>query len=271
MCRSIGWVSVAFVIVASVLASPASAGVFVNSDMTQEKVATPGETYRGTIVLKNLADTPAEAKIYQTDYRFTADGSNEYGEPGRLPRSNARWVSLSRELVTVPPKGTELLDYEVTVPGGSSLSGSYWSLIMVEPIAPDSGESAAELPEGTARIKQTLRYGIQVVTHLGSPGPAGLEFTNPQVIKENDQRFFAIDVENTGQRLLRPTLSLDLYSASGNPIGKFQGIATRLFPGTSARFKIDLGNTPKGQFLGLVVADGTGDNLFGANVELEIE
>ena len=70
--------------------------------MTQERQAKPGETYRGTIVLRNTGAAPAEAKVYQTDYSFAADGSNLYGAPGRLPRSNANWISLSRELVTIP-------------------------------------------------------------------------------------------------------------------------------------------------------------------------
>jgi hypothetical protein len=176
-------------------------------------------------------------------------------------------------VVTVPPKGTEWIDYEVTVPAGqgNGLSGTYWSMIMVEPIAAGSRESAGAVPENAARVTQVLRYGIQVVTHIGKGGEPGLTFTNPRLLKAEGRQVFAIDVENTGHQLLRPTLSLELYGQAGKPVGKFQGEATRLYPGTSARFPIDLGDVPKGKYLGLVVADGTGDNLFGANVELEIE
>ena len=104
-----------------------------------------------------------------------------------------------------------------------------------------------------------------------SPAPAALTFEHPQLLKEGDKRLFAIDVANTGQQLLRPTLWIELYSEAGKPIGKFHGAETRLYPGTSARFKIDLGETPNGKYLGMVAADGAGDNLFGANVELEIK
>jgi hypothetical protein len=249
------------------------AGIVVQGDMSQEKSAKPGESYRGTIVLRNTDDTPGEAKVYQTDYSFAADGSNLYGPPGLLPRSNAKWISLSREVVTVPPRGTERIDYEVTVPGGKGggLAGSYWSMIMVEPIAASSQESAGPVPEGAARVTQVLRYGIQVVTQFGKAGPAALTFANPQLVKEGDKHLFAIDVANTGQQLLRPTLWLELYTQAGGPVGKFHGDATRLYPGTSARFKIDLAKTPNGKYLGMVAADGAGDNLFGANVELEIK
>jgi hypothetical protein len=191
---------------------------------------------------------------------------------GRLPRSNAKWVSLGRELVTVPAKGTERIDFEVRVPGGKgqALAGTYWSMIMVEPIAQGSQESANPADKA-ARVTQLLRYGVQVATSVGRPGPASLAFANPQLLKEADRQLFTIDVANNGQRLLRPTLWLEVYSQKGKPVGKFQGAETRLYPGTSARFKMDLGRTAPGKYLGLVAADGTGNDLFGANVELDIQ
>ncbi|QVL51027.1 MAG: hypothetical protein KFB96_11825 [Thiocapsa sp.] len=249
------------------------AGIIFEGSMTQEKTAQPGERYRGTFVLRNTESSPAEAKLFQTDYTFSADGNNEFGERGKSQRSNANWVSLSRELVSIPANGIERIDYEVTVPTGqgAGFSGTYWSLIMVELIDKASRESAQERPEGAAQINQITRYGVQVVTHIGRAGSVGLSFANPQIIKKEENRLFAIDVENSGQRWLIPSLSLELYSQEGSAMGKFQGPATRLYPGTSARFEMDLGQVPNGKYLGLVVADGTGDNLFGANVELDIE
>ncbi|EGV16389.1 hypothetical protein [Thiocapsa marina] len=263
--------SFAGALMALLFTSAIHAGVKLESELTQEKLAQPGEHYRGTLVLRNTGATMAEAKVYQTDYSFASDGSNAYGAPGRLPRSNAKWISLSRELVQIPPSGTERLDFEVKVPADKGLSGTYWSMVMIEPITEASAEAAEPLPERTTRLTQVVRYGVQIVTHLGKTGEAGLVFTNPQIVKENGQRLFTIDVENTGQRWLSPGLSLELYNQSGAPVGKFEGPAKRLYPATSARFQMDLGEVPDGKYLGLVVADGTGDNLFGANVELEIE
>lgn len=251
-----------------------TADVKLESEMTQQKQATPGERYRGSIVLRNPGEEPAEAKLYQTDYSFDADGQNQFGPPGQQQRSNATWIGLSREIVTVPANGTERVDYEVVVPTGNdaSLSGTYWSMIMVEPIAAGSAEAANALPERTTRVTQVMRYGVQVVTHIGESGESALVFDNPHLIEEEGARLFAIDVENTGQRWLIPNLWLELYEKNGTSLGKFEANgATRLYPGTSARFRIDLGGTPKGTYLGLVAADGDGDNLFGANVELTID
>lgn len=249
-------------------------GIRVSSDLTNERVAQHGERYRGSLVLLNTDDAAAEAKVYQTDYSFRADGSVQYGDPGKLDRSNAKWISLSRELVRIPPGGTEEFIFEVEVPKDKGLSGTYWSMIMVEPLGTDSAENAKEpLRESELRttIKSVMRYGIQVVTHIGQSGETGLVFTNPGLINEDGERIFRIDAENTGSRWLRPSVWLELYRQDGTAVGKFQGPKRRLFPGTSAQFQVDLGETPPGKYLGLVVADGTGDELYGANVELEIE
>ncbi len=247
------------------------AGVTPVGDMTHEKDAKAGERYRQVIVLQNTDPAPVEVKLYQTDYSFSADGSTHFDPPGKMPRSNAQWVALGRDLITVPAKATERVEYEVRVPADKGLAGTYWSMIMVEPVAKGSRESAETLPENTTAISQVMRYGIQVVTNLGKGGQAELTFANPRLVEEEGKRLFAIDVANTGQRSLRPGLWLELYSAQGAPVGKFQGEARRLYPGTSSRYLIDLGQTPKGKYLGMVAADGKGDSLFGANVELEIK
>ncbi|MBK1701748.1 hypothetical protein CKO22_12710 [Thiococcus pfennigii] len=253
------------------VAGVAEAGIKLTSEMTIERVAQPGERYRGSLRLQNTDAATAEAKVYQTDYSFVADGSIDYGAPGQLERSNAKWITLSTELVRISAGGIEELTFEVQVPREKGLSGTYWSMIMVEPIPKDSAELAEPLPERTTRIRQLIRYGVQVVTHIGQSGEAGLVFTNPGLISEDGKRIFHIDAENTGSRWLRPSVWLELYRQDGAPVGKFQGPRQRLYPGTSAQFQVDLGETPPGKYLGLVVADGTGDELYGANVELEIE
>ena len=247
------------------------AGVTPIGSLTHEQDAKPGELYRHEIVLQNTDASPVEVKLYQTDYSFAADGSSHYDPPGRLPRSNAKWVALGRVAITVPPKASERVEYEVRVPADKGLTGTYWSMIMVEPIAKGSRESAEALPENSATLSQVLRYGIQVVTNIGKCGQVELTFANPRLVEEEGKRLFAIDVANSGQRSLRTALWLELYSDKGSPVGKFQGSAQRLYPGTSACYKIDLGQTPKGKYLGMVAADAKGDNLFGANVELEIK
>ena len=182
----------------SSLACPS--GLIVVGGLSREAQLEPGSKLQGRIVLRNNADTPQEVKLYQRDYLFWADGRNEYPEPGTTPRSNARWVVLeSPQQFTVPPKGTESIYYTLQVPEQAPeqepLCGTYWSMLMVEPIAPE-----LLTPSGTAEgqalvgIKTLMRYGIQMVTHLGDTGTRLLAFRNKQLLLEPERRLLQLEL-----------------------------------------------------------------------------
>ena len=78
-----------------ILALYLNAQVSIIGELSQDKDALPGDVYTGTIVIRNDTNEPQEAKVYQTDYTFQFNGTNNYGEPGLLPRSNAKWIAFS--------------------------------------------------------------------------------------------------------------------------------------------------------------------------------
>ena len=80
-----------------------------------------------------------------------------------------------------------------------------------------------------------------------------------------------VDIENTGQRWLRPYLWAELYDDTGRYIGRFENGRKRIYPGTSVRYKVDLSDVPKGIYKALVVADCGGDYVFGAERTLKFE
>jgi len=65
------------------------AGVTLIGGLSYEKEVQIDEIYQGSIVVRNNGDEFQEVKIYQTDYLFFCDGTNQYGEPGKIERSNA--------------------------------------------------------------------------------------------------------------------------------------------------------------------------------------
>jgi len=133
------------------------AGVSVTSGLTYEKEAQVGETYQGVIQLMNTGKEPQEVKIYQTDYLFYSDGSNIYGES-----SNADWITFSPHRLTIAPKGTSQVNYTLEVPDDKTLTGTYWSMIMIEGISSSSPEAARqEKDKITFGVSQVIRYGAQ--------------------------------------------------------------------------------------------------------------
>ena len=249
-----------------------AAGVSVTSGLTYEKEAQLGETYQGVIQLRNTGEEPQEVKIYQTDYLFFCDGRNIYGEPGKDIRSNADWITFRPNRLTIPPGGTSQVSYTVKVPYDDTLVGTYWSMFMIEGISSSSPESVRpEKDKIKLGISQIIRFGAQMITQIGDTGTRKLKFLKTRLLKEDKGRILQLDIENTGERLLRPSLWAELYDQKGRSVGKFEGGKARIYPNTSVRFRIGLSQVPKDKYKALVVTDCGGDTLFGATYTLEFQ
>ena len=147
--------------------------------------------YKGVIILRNPDDEPADVRLYQTDYTFNYDGKSDYGDPGIKPRSNASWLMLSPTRLTIPAKETAEVSYIIKVPKDQELNGTYWSMIMVEPIAtpppPDTTKTGKEKVK--MGIMTIIRYGIQIITNIGDSGERKLKFLDKKLLSkegEND-------------------------------------------------------------------------------------
>lgn len=265
------------VLAATMLAAvvqPAMADIHVEGALYQEKNTAPGATYRGTVAIRNSGDTPVAAKLYLTDYTFSADGTNQYSAPGTQPRSNGAWVRLAQEQVTIPAHATASVAYDVAVPASATLRGSYWSMIMIEPLSPAEVAGASALRTGQVRAALTAvtRFGVQVASEIGNTGTRALRFAHPRLARsKNGTPYLAVDVRNTGERTLRPRLSLDLHDAQGAARKGAPGGAQRLYPASAAQFQMALPAVPKGTYRVLVTADAGGDDVFGSQFDLTID
>jgi P pilus assembly chaperone PapD len=257
-----------FLLAALCLSTQVEAEITVET-LSLEKVVAPGEIYQGTITVTNNGDQPQKAVVYQTDYSFHSDGSNQFGIAGEMARSNADWVSFSPRLVEVPPHQSSWISYEVRVPNDSALTGTYWSMLMVEQ-ADQSSDSIPRLRRNQAAVRQVVRYGIQCVTHVGGSGFYHLQFTGTQlVIREDQEKELQVDVENVGKSWAVPIAWVDLFSDNGHHIGRFQSEKKRIYPDTSVKFRIALGDIPAGKYKALVVLDSGDQNVLGAKYNLE--
>lgn len=245
------------------------AGVVVVGSLTREHEVQPGRTYEGAIEVRNPGDAPAEIRTYQTDYFFYADGTVLYGEPGRLPRSNAKWITFSPQQATIPPGESVVVRYTIAVPADDTMTGTWWSLLMVEEVPAGSVESSTTAKGQVAMgIRQVIRYGVQIVANFGSSGSRQLRFTQVRLAADKEKRSLIVDLENTGERWLRATVWSELYDAEGRYVGRFEGGTHRLYPGTTARFPADLVGVRDATYKALIVADCGGDDVFGADVSL---
>ena len=264
----------AYVALLSVLAfgGPVLAEVTVIGGLTRDKTVQPGQQYEELIFLKNTGEVPAQARIYQTDYLFSADGKNSYGKPGTAPRSNAKWVSLSDDVKTIPPGETVGVKFTVIVPGGKEMTGTYWSMIMVEyagkpPALKDRGKEEVQLG-----LRHVMRYGVQIVNHLGGTGEVKVKIAGKSLISEDGRKTYRVDIGNAGDRWVGPETDvwLELFDMKGGSAGKFEGKHKRIYPGTSVRQEFDLTNAAPGKYKGLLVIDTHAEEVHGVLVKLEL-
>jgi hypothetical protein len=246
-----------------------NAEIIVIGELTHEYEVKINETYFGTITVQNIGEEAQDVKIYQTDYFFYADGRIFYDEPGQLTRSNSNWITYAPERITVQPSETVDIRYTIKVPD-VDLTGTYWSIFMVEGISPDSPESSGTDEIGLG-IRQVFRYGIQIVTHIEGTGTRELKVIEARLLQEEGQKKLQLDIQNTGERWLRAELWSEVYDTSGNFMGRFEGGKLRMYPETSVRYTVDLSELAEGSYKALVVIDCGGDDVFGFNLNLIFE
>lgn len=253
-------------------AGPGRAGINVVGGLGRELVLQPGARSEGRILLRNSGPQAQQVSIYQTDYRFWCDGRSEYGEPGTTPRSNATWLTVTPRQLTVPAGGTESVHYAVHVPEDPALIGTYWSIIMVEPLAtPEASSDRIDDGQHRMGLRAVVRYGVQVVTHISDTGTRQLRFIDRQLVATEDgRRLLQLDAECVGERWLVPLVWTELYDQNGILVGRFEGGKYRIYQACSVRYRMDLTDVPPGHYKALVVADNGDDHVFGAQYELEL-
>lgn len=255
-------------------ASTAAAQVSVEGSTVRDRRAQPGETYSGTFTVANASAEPQEARIYQTDYVTNAAGANTYGPAGTTPRSNGAWVSVTPATVVVPPRSTREVTFTVTVPADRSLSGSYWSMVMVEGLPRGSAESTLSSDPNhhvQAAVVTRVRYAVQVITQVGAPAKPVATFQAPAVRSAADgTKELQVDVANAGIRSFTPAFTMELYAQDGTRVAHVAASREILYPGTSLRQRFALGALGAGTYRALVTLDAGDDTVFGAQYTLKL-
>ena len=239
----------------------ASAQIAVVGSTVEERIAAPGESYVGTVVVRNPTTEDQPVRIYQTDYLFFADGTSHFRDPATTARSNAGWITPTVRSLLVPPQSEMTVTYTVKVPVADSLTGTYWSVIMVEGAPNEANRSSGGRPQ--VGVGSVMRYAVQVATHLQATGSRKVGFTNSKFLTNPDStQSFELDVMNAGERAYRPALWIEVYDAEGVLRANARQERGLLYPGTSLRQLFALGKLPPGTYRAMVFADSGEDAVF---------
>jgi hypothetical protein len=254
-------------------AVPAFADISIIGELTHDYSIKPGLETKGKIIIKNKSrNEKVSVRISPRDYSFNSGGETFYMKPGSLERSCTGWLNLERSLVHIPPDSIACIHYTLAVPDNEKLIGTYWCIIIVEPVATEIKPDINDEDDINVAIQEIVRFGIQIVASIPDTGKKEIEFTSAGLMKnENEEIILSVDLSNTGERWLRPDVWVDLYSNDGSVVGRFTGIKKRLFPETSVRQYINLGVQKPGKYIALIVTDDGDEYIVGAEYKLKID
>lgn len=245
------------------------AGIVVLNGLSHVHKVEKGKVYRGKIAIENNGKQPQNVKLFLQDFSYESDGTIQYLKPGSNSRTNTGWIRMNTNLVSLKPKEKTEILYEITIPDEVIASGSYWSVVIVEPvedIRPD------EKTQGVS-ISSVIRYAVQVITDLDSEkAKPELKFVGIKIEKEGGSRFLNVAISNKGDLYCKPTVAVELYhNTSGQKIGTFSSQAMGLLPQTSKSFPIPLEKIPPARYNAVLIATDDDENAFALNVELEVK
>lgn len=119
-------------------------------------------------------------------------------------------------------------------------------------------------------IRTVVRHAVQVVTDLGNPAPAELKVLRRNFEADASGKAFSLDVENCGQWLTRPDVSMEVFDGSGASAAKVATAKVRLYPACSFRYRFDLTALKPGKYNALVMLDSGDESVSGVQYAFEI-
>jgi hypothetical protein len=265
--------------------SPAQKLIFL-SDLYQEYSTTPGSKYSSQITIMNDDTAAVEIAIYQRDYLFSCSGSYKYDDPDSNynKRSNAKWIVFP-SVLKIKARATANFNYSVSVPSDSSLIGTYWSALMLQPSNKrmDSVPVNAfdEVTKTTKVIKvgirHSYRFALVVSTQIGNTGVRKINIQNVKLFNKNQVgKILQFEVNNQGERGFQATYWIELYSSDGQKVtngekDRFEGTKMKSFPKTCSMQNIQVGKIPGGMYKALIYLDAGGDDLFVYQLDIKAE
>lgn len=240
--------------------------VLVTNGLTHRHNVQGIDTETGYVVLKNIGDEPERVLVYFKDLAVGCNQENLYVDPGTTPRSNANWVKVGLEERILQPGEEFPMRYEIKVPQ-KNLTGSYWSLLMVEVKKPID---TTQLDYGV-RVSSNVRYAVQIITDFNSARTTEVEFSSVSLAESHQGQVVDVLLRNFSEKVLIPAVKLEVYNDNGDLVLEKNADTKKLYPDQCRGFQVPIADLARGKYQGVLVADCGESDLFGMTLNLEVD
>lgn len=245
------------------------ANIVILNGLSHNHKVENGQVYKGKISIENISNQPQSVKLFLQDFTYQSDGSINYTAPNTNIKTNTNWIKLNTNLISLKAKEKTEIFYEITVPKQITDPGSYWSVVIVEPV---ENIKPSNEKQGI-NITSVVRYAIQIITDVDSEkAKPDLKFEDLKIEKEEGKQILKIAIANKGNLYCKPTATAEIYNKkSGEKLGTFSSLAMGLLPQTSKSFHVDISKMPPAKYNAVLIATDENENAFALNVELEVK
>lgn len=242
------------------------ASVIVQNGLTHEHQLIGNQTITGKIILKNVGKKPERILIYQKDYSSSCSGEVLYEDAGTNDRSLANFLTYNMNDYTLKVGETYEVVYQIKVPPTNKITGSLWSLLMVEVTDP----IAEQKEKGVVKIDSKIRYGIQIIATSSNAEPTNIKFRDVKVKSEAQGKLIQVTLENLGTTFVKPHIEVQLFNEKAELVKEYKSLKKKVYPSNCQFYTIDLEGIKKGNYRAVMVADYE-ENAVGININLKID
>jgi hypothetical protein len=216
-----------------------------------------------------VSEEPLALEVTTGDYVRSLSGTEIEGsytfatELGQEERSATAWISYTPEIVNLEPGETAEVRYQISIPADTTLAGSYWGVLFVQPIESEEEiqavvESDPDKPSVGIFIK--FRYAIRIYVTIGNDPPAKPQFVGLEAEPLSDGLQVKPMLRNDGKVFVKPVLTVQLRDLAGNVVFQSTAMPVTVLPESLYRANIEARPLylEDGEYLLVVIGD-TGD------------
>ena len=243
-----------------------ASAIGVQGDLTPRQQLTAGEAAAGKVVVVN--PSPAVPVVAQVTLRnmVPTPAGVEFQPLGSFSHSNASWLTVQPLTFQLEPGGSQPLSWTVQVPPKTE-PGTYWSTLLVEPEL-----SGLEVQPKASKVGviTVVRYAVTIITDVLG-GPHAIELGQRQLVATSGSPMLELELINHGRYLEKPSVFVEAQRVGGEtPPVRINAPVKALYPNSTARVEVPLGDLPQGQYSLLLVADIGDGSPIGAQYAVEL-
>ncbi|MCC8407849.1 hypothetical protein LJ707_02840 [Mucilaginibacter sp. UR6-1] len=235
-----------------------------------------GQELTEQVTLNNSGSVPVIFRSSIMDWRRDSVGEKYYSPANTLSSSNASWLEVKPNVVTVPANGVAVITVTMHVPAKLPQTSTVTnSMLFFTQINEQLAKSTIKGNSPRIGVSVKLEFGVHV--YFTPPGASSKELDivafddrGNVAVKTKQVRRFAIRIKSTGNVVTDGNLRFDVTNQVTGDEVKVEPRAISLLPGSEQLVYLDLPVTLNGKYILVALLDsGEETSLKVAKKELD--